>query len=156
MILRATRILLRYKGLGRTVSSTEVTDIVYPLPTMMKEGKVGLREWGKETILGLGVVWYETSESTTKSVGGLGCEDMGYEESKGRHPHRAIERGARVDSSEHADDGHGWWRRQGLKRYGDNLDTAEHERSKSVATLLRVEGGERGGRARCSHGEQVS
>jgi hypothetical protein len=78
------------------------------------------------------------------------------EESKGRHPHRAIERGARVDSSEHADDGHGWWRRQGLKRYGDNLDTAEHERSKSVATLLRVEGGERGGRARCSHGEQVS
>lgn len=70
---------MRYKGPGRTVSSTEVTDIVYPLPTMMKEGKVGLREWGKETILGLGVVWYETSESTTKSVGGLGCEDMGYE-----------------------------------------------------------------------------
>jgi hypothetical protein len=34
------------KGLGRTVSPTEVIDRVDPLPTMMEEGKVGLRGWG--------------------------------------------------------------------------------------------------------------
>jgi hypothetical protein len=26
------------------------------------------------------VVWYEALESTTQSVGGVGCEDMGYED----------------------------------------------------------------------------
>jgi hypothetical protein len=46
MMLGATRMLLRYKGLGRTVSPTEVIDRVDPLPTMMEEGKVGLRGWG--------------------------------------------------------------------------------------------------------------
>jgi hypothetical protein len=38
--------LLRYKGLGRIVSPTEVTSIVDPLPTMMEaaeeSGVVGL------------------------------------------------------------------------------------------------------------------
>jgi hypothetical protein len=44
--------LLRYKGRGRTMSPTEMTGIIDPLPTMMEEGKVGLRGWGKETLLG--------------------------------------------------------------------------------------------------------
>jgi hypothetical protein len=34
------------------VSLTEVTGRLDPLPTMMEEGKVGLRGWGKETVLG--------------------------------------------------------------------------------------------------------
>jgi hypothetical protein len=44
MMLGATRMLLRYRGPGRTVSPTEVTGIVNPLLTMMEEGNVGL--WG--------------------------------------------------------------------------------------------------------------
>jgi hypothetical protein len=65
MILGATRMLSRYKGPGRIVSPTEVTGRVNPLPTMMGEGKVGLRGWGKKTIPGSRVVWYEASESAT-------------------------------------------------------------------------------------------
>jgi hypothetical protein len=34
------------------VLPTEVTGRVDPLSTMMEEGKVGLRGWGKETISG--------------------------------------------------------------------------------------------------------
>lgn len=36
--------------------------------------------WGKETILGLGVVSNEVSESITQSVGGGGGDDMGKDE----------------------------------------------------------------------------
>jgi hypothetical protein len=42
MMLGATRMLLWYKGPGRTVSPIEVTGKVDPLPTMMEEGKVRL------------------------------------------------------------------------------------------------------------------
>jgi hypothetical protein len=77
MMLGATRMLLWYKGPGRTVSPIEVTGKVDPLPTMMEEGKVRLPGWGKETILGLGVVWYEASGSATQPVGvGVGCDDI--------------------------------------------------------------------------------
>jgi hypothetical protein len=48
--------LLRFKGPGKTVSPTEMTSRVDPLPTMMEEGKVELWEWGKETTLGSGVM----------------------------------------------------------------------------------------------------
>jgi hypothetical protein len=41
MTLGATRMLLRYKGSRRTMSPTKVAGRVGPLPTMMKEGKVG-------------------------------------------------------------------------------------------------------------------
>jgi hypothetical protein len=37
MMLGTTRMLLRYKGPRRTVTPTEVTSRVDPLPTMMKE-----------------------------------------------------------------------------------------------------------------------
>jgi hypothetical protein len=50
-MLGATRMLLRYKGPGRTVSSTEVTGRVDPLLAMMEEGNVGLWGWGKPTAL---------------------------------------------------------------------------------------------------------
>lgn len=62
--------MLRYRGPRRTGSPTEVTDRVNPLLTMMEEGKVGLRGWGKETVSGSGVVWYEVLESATQSVEG--------------------------------------------------------------------------------------
>lgn len=75
MMMGATR-LLRYEGPGRTVSPTKVTTRVYPLPIIMEEGKVGLWGWGKETILGSGVVWCMVSESVVR----VGCGDMGYEE----------------------------------------------------------------------------
>jgi hypothetical protein len=85
MMLGATRMLLRYKGPGRT---TKVTCKVDPLPTMMEEGKVGQWRWGKETIPGSGLVWYEVPKSATRSVGVGGCEDMGYEErARGGSPH---------------------------------------------------------------------
>jgi hypothetical protein len=80
MILGATRILLTYKGPGRTVSPVEVTGRVDPLPTMIEEGKVVLWGWGKEIIQGSGVVWYEASESATQSVGEVGCHDTRYKE----------------------------------------------------------------------------
>jgi hypothetical protein len=41
MMLEATRIV-EVQGPGKTVSPTEVTGRVDPLPTMMEEGNVGL------------------------------------------------------------------------------------------------------------------
>jgi hypothetical protein len=42
MVWGATRMLLRYKGPGKTVSPIEVIGRVDPLPTVMEEEKVGL------------------------------------------------------------------------------------------------------------------
>jgi hypothetical protein len=64
MVLGATRMLLRYKGPGIAMSLIEMTCRVDLVPTMMQEGKVGLRGWGKETVPESGVVWYEALEST--------------------------------------------------------------------------------------------
>jgi hypothetical protein len=58
--------LLRYKGPGRTVSHTEVTGRVDPLPTMMEEGEVRL--WG--------VGWNEAPNLATQLVGGGSGDDM--------------------------------------------------------------------------------
>jgi hypothetical protein len=44
------RMLLRYKGPGRTMSPIEVIGRVDPLPTMMEEKEVRLRGCGKETV----------------------------------------------------------------------------------------------------------
>jgi hypothetical protein len=103
MMLGTTRVWFRYKGPGRTVSPTEVTSKVDPSPTMMEKGKVGLWGWGKETIMGSGVVWCQAPESATQSVEGVGGDDMGMgKESHQRHPHRATGRGAGAGSGEHA------------------------------------------------------
>jgi hypothetical protein len=64
-MLGVTRMLVRYKGPGRTVSPTKVTCMVDPLPIMMEKGKVGLWGRGKETILGSRVVWNVALESAT-------------------------------------------------------------------------------------------
>jgi hypothetical protein len=94
MMLGTTRVWFRYKGPGRIVSPTEVTSRVDPSPTMMEKEKVGLWGWGKETIMGSGVVWCQAPESATQSVGGEGGDDMGMgKESHQRHPHRATGRG---------------------------------------------------------------
>ena len=103
MILGATRILLTYKGPGRTVSPVEVTGRVDPLPTMMEEGKVVLWGWGKEIIQGSGVVWYEASESATQSVGEVGCHDTRYKERARGGSLRATGLGAGAASGEQTD-----------------------------------------------------
>jgi hypothetical protein len=62
MMLGATKMLMRYRGPGRTVSPNEVTGRVDLLPTMMEDGKVRLWGWGKAMTLGSGVVWNEAPD----------------------------------------------------------------------------------------------